>query len=206
MEQRDAREESLVQFVGNALELSVKRQRLAMLLAERRCTGLHRIGTALTILAVFAPILSGYFYLEQDPAADLRVLKQLEVVPEKITELPARDWHLLAGGLSFGFLFIASARSLLNQEAKQRHTYFRVAWKVTYYNDLAAAVRIAERMGGDPDSGRVLSVVARIIDHLTAMRDEPPYDSSDAGLAVGNTGSAEYVEIMKQATRLGKGA
>jgi len=91
----------------------------------------------------------------------------MRYVSEQRVHSPAEDWHLLLAGLSYGFLILASARGLLNQEAKQRQTYFRHRRKLFDYEDLVAALNIASRIDIPGETARVNAVVDKITRRLT---------------------------------------
>jgi hypothetical protein len=139
-----------VQFVDALLEAASERQRLALLRSERRASNLFRIGTVLMTLSVFVPFLLVAIYYQLDPASEFLRLQKLGVLPSPAADFARRDWHLLVAGVSFGLLFLAAARGILNAEASQREMYFREMRVANYYGDLGRALKIAARVDREP--------------------------------------------------------
>jgi hypothetical protein len=166
LEKESESEETISDFVQNVLESASQRQQLLMLQSERRSGILFKIGVTLMTISVFAPLILLGAYITIDPFSSLLQLQSLGVETKDLANHLQRDWHLLASGVAFGLLFLAAARGLLAQEAKQRATYFRVSESITFYKDLIGGLRIARRCDKKGDNELSKIVLQRILQAL----------------------------------------
>ncbi len=160
---------TLIAFAADQLYAAAERERLAVSRAERRLNSLYQIGTLLVLLSVLVPFVLVYLYVTSDPILRLQRLRGLGVDPKTLAEVSQRDWHLLVAGVSFGLLFLAAARGILNSESRQRDAYRAAAERETYYGDLSRALRIADRLAEDEHeyAEQVRNpAVRRVIDRL----------------------------------------
>lgn len=134
VEEKAAKEGTLVDYVDAQLEAAVARQELAVQIAETRANNYSVMGTVLMIVSVVVPFLLVAVYLNTPPIA------------AAASAAPQRDWHLLLAGVSFGLLFIAAARGLLLAEGRQREVYAREVQATAYYGDLRRALGMAQRL------------------------------------------------------------
>lgn len=152
IEQRSEHAISNSAFVEDQIKLNIERERLNMLLAERRANNLFSIGRFLMVLSVLAPLLSAALYLWANPlpAETVSHLKDLREaasnsLPVQLTVSVQRDWRILFAGVSIGFLFLAAARGVLTQQARQSQTFFFLAERVASYERLISVIRIRTR-------------------------------------------------------------
>lgn len=130
------------------IENSIERERVAMLRAKARADRLFTLGTTFLLLSIFGPILAAGLYSYMDPLSVATVERLTELhrtIGDALNLEPPplqRDWHILAAGLSFGFLFLAAAGGLLRQQAREYRTYFLIGEKINRYQRLASIVRV----------------------------------------------------------------
>ena len=181
----------MVEFVEAVLKVASLREEVAMSIAQGRSGRLFIIGSFLMVLSVFAPFGSAIIYWQADPLND-EIVMHLEQLKNKTGFVPTKesisfkkDWRILFSGLSFGFLFLAAARGILRQEARQSSTYFKTAERVTYYENLARALLINERLQGEAGHSENDKLIQRIIEKLfaspqQASEEEAATDSDTA--------------------------
>lgn len=151
------KKESIVKYIDKVLNLVIERDKLTMIKARGRSNYLFFIGTFLMILSVFAPIATIGIYMTTEPVSDntLYLLKeirsQLGVTPQVKDIISQKDWRILLSGVSFGFLFLASARSLLRQESRQIATYINLNRRISLFENTASALKIVEKIALDGD-------------------------------------------------------
>jgi hypothetical protein len=184
---------NIVEFVEAELKVASEREKLAMLIAQVRSGRLFVIGSFLMVLSVFAPFGSAAIYWQTDPLND-EVVMRLEQLKKKADITPAsesislkKDWRILFSGLSFGFLFLAAARGILKQEARQSSTYFVTSERVTHYENLGRALRINDRLKSEAQPSENDKVVRRIIEKLFESPEQKKDESQtkDSELAEG---------------------
>ena len=181
----------MVEFVEAVLKVASLREEVAMSIAQGRSARLFIIGSFLMVLSVFAPFGSAIIYWQMEPINKEVILhlKQLKdetgVVPGKESVSFKKDWRILFSGLSFGFLFLAAARGILKQEARQSSTYFKTAERVTYYENLARALLINDRLHPEA-AGKAErdKLIKRIIERLFASPHDKQEDT-DADSEIG---------------------
>jgi hypothetical protein len=152
------KKEPIVKYIDKILSLVIERDKLTMIKANGRSNYLFFIGTFLMILSVFAPIVTVGIYMTTEPISDntISILKELksqfgETPPIKDI-INQKDWRILLSGVSFGFLFLASARALLRQESRQISTYINLNRRISLFENTASALKIAEKVALDGDS------------------------------------------------------
>jgi hypothetical protein len=193
----------MVEFVEAVLKVASLREEVAMTIAEGRSGKLFIIGSFLMVLSVFAPFGSAIIYWQTDPLND-EVVMHLAQLKDKTGIVPAnesisfkKDWRILFSGLSFGFLFLAAARGILRQEARQSSTYVKNAERVSYYENLARALLINERLQGEDGQSQNEELVGRIIEKLFASPEETQEEKTSKDSDV-----TESVPFMEQAETL----
>lgn len=139
-------------FFAKTLRAATERERLTMLRAEASAARFSFLGTVLMVLSVLAPLLSWGVYTSLEPltSTSIQYLKQLRAdtgfIPSGDAIAVGRDWHILLAGLSLGFLFVAAARGILRQESQQRMNFLALAKRVAYYENLAWAIQVYDRL------------------------------------------------------------
>jgi hypothetical protein len=131
------------------LENASDQQRLLLVKSEARLQRLYSLGTVLLVLSVLVPFVLVTIYLSTNTLDALAQLIKAGVDPKTASEVARRDWHLLVAGVSFGLLFLASARAIVAAEARHRETYFALSRRVNYYADMSSALRLADRLDSD---------------------------------------------------------
>ena len=151
------KKEPIVKYIDKILNLVIERDKLTMIKAKGRSNYLFFIGTLLMILSVFAPIVTIGIYMTTEPISEntLTVLKhiksELGVMPPIQNIINQKDWRILLSGISFGFLFLAAARSLLRQESRQISTYINLNRRISLFENTASALKITEKIALDGD-------------------------------------------------------
>ena len=160
-QREEARSEgqSLVDLTTGFVKDSSDRERQAQERASKGASLLLSAGIALTFVSILGPIAGAIMYFSQDPPAT--------------NDDPLRDWRILVGGISFGFLMLAAAAAILKQAARQDEKFFSLNQRVSHFEGVVAAVRLSEKMDKDPPEGHTRKSVHRIVDLLMA----PPTDS-----------------------------
>jgi hypothetical protein len=183
----------MVKFVEAVLKVASLREEVAMSIAHGRSGKLFIIGSFLMVLSVFAPFGSAIIYWQMEPLND-EVVLQLEQLKNKTGIVPGqesvsfkKDWRILFSGLSFGFLFLAAARGILRQEARQSSTYFKTAERVTYYENLARALLINDRLHQDEDGKSkndvlIDTIIAKLLASPQHTQEEEAARDSDTGV------------------------
>lgn len=147
----------LVTFVSQQVSAMAARENLTMLRAERDANRLTALGIFLTVVSVFAPIAATVLYVELDPLPAATVVRLQELnarigfVPTGDQLTIARDWHVLAGGLSLGFLFLAAARGVLRLESRNRAAALSLSRRVSHFERLAGILHVNARLSSEPD-------------------------------------------------------
>ena len=184
----------MVEFVETVLKVASLREEVAMSQAQGRSARLFIIGSFLMVLSVFAPFGSAIIYWQMEPINE-EVVLHLEQLKDKTGMVPGqesvsfkKDWRILFSGLSFGFLFLAAARGILKQEARQSSTYFKTSERVTYYENLARALLINERLHQE-DAGKSErdKLIKRIIERLfsTPQQNQEEAAAQDSEIGEG---------------------
>ena len=191
----------IVEFVEAVLKVASLREEVAMSIAQGRSGRLFIIGSFLMVLSVFAPFGSAVLYWQMEPLNE-EIVMQLEhlknktgVVPGKDSVSFKKDWRILFSGLSFGFLFLAAARGILRQDARQSSTYFKTAERVTYYENLARALLINERLHpGEAGKSERNKLIERIIEKLFASPQQKPEEKAAEDSVIGD--GAQIKEVV----------
>lgn len=193
----------IVEFVEAVLKVASLREEVAMSIAQGRSGRLFIIGSFLMVLSVFAPFGSAILYWQMEPINEEVVLhlEQLKnktgVVPGKEAVSFKKDWRILFSGLSFGFLFLAAARGILKQEARQSSTYFTTAERVTYYENLARALLINERLHpNEAEKGERDKLIERIIERLFTPPQQKQEEAAKESAVGDGTQVKEVVEAV----------
>ncbi len=134
LDARAEAEETLVDYVEALLRAGAKHQEASARRAGGRANVLSLIGSFLMGASVLAPLVFVALYVNLSPTTT------------SSGTAPARDWHLLLAGVSFGLLFIAAARGILLAESRQRDVYAREVRETSYFGDLRRALGIAQRL------------------------------------------------------------
>lgn len=178
-------QETIADYVATLLRDAEDHPRLLMKMFLKRSNGLFRISAAFSTASIFFPMIAAIAYVAYRPGGQA-------------------DWHLLAAGLSFGLLFIAAARGLAAQDARQRSIYLAFEQRITYYRHLIAAVRIAHRLENESDKHEAGTAIGGIIEKLMTsghakldLGDEP----GDQGVHVPASGYALLLRIITDALK-----
>lgn len=194
VKEESEKRETLVRYIELVLSLASEREKLTMIRAQGRASTLFVIGTVLMVLSVFAPIISLAAYITTEPLANdtltmIKAIKdQIGITPSFNDIVNQRDWRILLSGVSFGFLFLAAARGILRQEGQQMTTFLNLARRVTYYENIVSALKIAERNelekiselapSDRPDRVHLENLVVRIINMLLEPLPELAFSSN----------------------------
>ena len=194
----------MVEFVEAVLKVASLREEVAMSIAQGRSGRLFIIGSFLMVLSVFAPFGSAIIYWQTEPLNN-EIVMQLEQLKNKTgmtigNDLVSfkKDWRILFSGLSFGFLFLAAARGILRQEARQSSTYFKTAERVNYYENLARALLINDRLFlGEAGKSENDKLIQKIIARLFASPQQTPGETAAEDLDIDFSAQArEYASAL----------
>lgn len=161
----------LLTFIEQQLNLTIERERLTMLAAHTRAQRLASVGTIVLLLSLLAPLISTLTYVNTVPTADeirtaQAVTKDAKMTPDQLSKVLGPDWRVLLSGLSFGLLLLAAARGIMKQEQQQREMYFRVAQRVTSFENMVSALRISDRLEKEGQSWQLPSTLELIVARL----------------------------------------
>lgn len=137
--------------VQRAIEIAGKQANVSAAEADGRARNLFSRGTTILSASILGPVLAVILYVSLDPLAESTVsrledLKQtLGALPQGIHVSAERDWRILAAGVTFGLLMLATARGLLTQQSKeaQRHSHF--SERVGYFLRLGEAAALLNK-------------------------------------------------------------
>ena len=202
-EHRAEHEPDFLSALKAQLELTAERAKLLMLKAKARAGMLFSVGTGLTIISAFTPIVSIAVYVTFDPLPQT-TLASLELLRTDSGELPAglsisvaKDWRVLISGISFGFLFLAAATALFTQHRRQVEASFALAKDVDYFNALISAVEIRNRSDKEETlSDSMSELVDGVVDKLVEKKPaslRAGEDENDNNAALG-----QLTDIIKQ--------
>ena len=148
--------ESIRDFLHRHLRHAIVREELTVLRSSKRANALYTMGFILLVISVACPVAAAVMYWRLEPISPNTVSKIAEIkktlgeVPKDINLSVSRDWRVLLGGITFGFLCLAAARGLLAQQGREMETFFRVGEKVGYYERLTSAIDIRIRQQEKP--------------------------------------------------------
>ena len=107
-----------------------------------------------------------------------------------------RDWRILLGGVTFGFLLLAAATGLLRQQAKELAVYLRrVAERVNLYKRLASVLQIHSQFDASAATDGDTEMKDLVVSHLLEQSDseseeedtdDKPPAANDVGTCKGN--------------------
>ena len=199
--------EDLTQTLRRHIKIAVSREEVSMLRAEARANNLFGIGRAFLIASILGPVAAALLYWWVAPVTPETVarLKDLHQALgsdafKGVTIAVNRDWRILLAGVSFGLLFLAAARGLLNQQAKEAATYFKLEEKINFLERLDSVLSIRATHPGletNPSEKALAELVfSGLLDREIAA-DEPK-DSAKGAESVGsNSLGDELFEIAK---------
>ena len=186
--EREAREaaDGFEVFLEKQLAAVTERERTNMLRADYRASLTYAVGVMMLVASVFAPVTSAYVYFRTDPlpAESLERLAELAnsaggAIPAGVQINLGRDWRVLLGGVSFGFLFIAAATALMAQHSRQARSYRRLRDVVAYYDNVSTAFRIRTQLREVEGQYVARDVVESLIGRLLAQPEAEAADEDD---------------------------
>jgi hypothetical protein len=194
----------LGELLKRHIRLAIGREEIGMLRADRRANSLYSIGSTLLVISVLCPVLAAMAYWLIDPLPpDLG--PRLAALKDAVGELPGgstiavqRDWHLLLGGITFGFLCLAAARGFLAQQSKEIAAFFRLADRVNHYERLESVVEIREYLAQDEGAKRELADL--VIGELLSQPDQTDKEEAIAPETLAS--SADVKEVLQVAKSL----
>jgi hypothetical protein len=150
---------------------------------------LYKFGTPLLVASLVCPILSAACYYLTEPLPS-KTVQSISNLKNSIGELPkefnvtvSRDWHILAGGIAFGFLCLAAARGLLAQQANEMKTYVELGQKVRYFERLNSIVELLlkqDENATEPEKEAIRFLRDRLLaDPVTAVEEETKKTEDD---------------------------
>ena len=139
------------------IDLTIKKiglmYELTRVSAKPRSETLYSLGVALLGVSLLFPIIGTIVYELTDPISD-ETIQKIATLKNNIGELPkefnvsvSRDWHILFGGITFGFLCLAAARGMLAQQANEKKTYVEQGQSARYFEQLNGMVTLMLKQG-----------------------------------------------------------
>lgn len=204
--------ETLIGSVRQNIEEASNSALASMLKTERRANSLYYRGSTLLMVSVLCPIVAAWLYWVIEPLSEDTILrlsalkKELGDLPSGIEVVGARDWRILAAGITFGFLCLAAAKGILNQQAKEMQHYFVVDERAQSLKRLLGAVDILEVAAGE-DNEKQAAVATLVVTKLLAPTtpagqesDEGRGSTDDQSEGLGS-GISEIAKIVQGAMR-----
>lgn len=199
--------EDLLQTLRRHIKIAVSREEVSMLRAEARANNLFGIGRAFLIASILGPVAAALLYWWVDPVTPETVaqLKDLHQAlgPDAfkgVTLSANRDWRILLAGVSFGLLFLAAARGLLNQQAKEAATYFKLEEKINVLERLDSVLSIRAAHPG-LEANPSEKALAELVFSGLLDREVTADEKNDSGKGAESAGSSslsdELFEIAK---------
>lgn len=194
---------TVLELLDRAIRLAINREEASMLRAEGRADMLFRIGLFFMIASVLAPLLSAFVYWSIEPlsAATVENLKNLRTslgsLPAGMTIPVQRDWRVLLGGISFGFLFLAAAAGLMKQQGRQTDIYFRTGERVKFFERLASVVGLHAAAARKPSDGLHRELVTLVTEKLIAVEPISAADSQADPAESGPVSGSPASEILR---------
>ena len=201
-------EESILDMLKRQVSLAVNREEVSMLRAEGRSNSLFAVGRAFLIASILGPVAAAGLYLWIEPINPevISSLKELAEIAgqDAINNLSIetrKDWRILLAGISFGLLFLAAARALLGQQAKEAETYFRLANRINYFERLNSVLTIKARFPAtevDDEGARLIDLVVENLLSDASNENEGPNKDSTNREAISFL-PGELIELLKSA-------
>jgi hypothetical protein len=157
---------SFREFLNQRVKRTRLREDITLGKAEVRSDQLYRLGATLMIMSVAWPFVGVFIYWSIDPLprstiehlAELH--KSLGGLPDSLLISSQRDWRLLFGGISIGFLFLAASAAILRQKTKEVAIMEKAAAKVSYYERVESLLALEAR-DKSADERRLLTFVQK---------------------------------------------
>jgi hypothetical protein len=199
-------QEDLLQALRRHIKIAVRREEVSMLRAEARANNLFGIGRAFLIASILGPVAAALLYWWVDPITPDSVARFKELHQalgpdafKGVTLTVSRDWRILLAGVSFGLLFLAAARGLLTQQAKEAATYFKLEERINFLErlDSVLSIRAAHPRLELNSSDKALAelVFSGLLDRAVSN------ETNDSGIGAESAGSSslgdELFEILK---------
>lgn len=197
---------SFTDFLHAELRVVTEKARLNMTTAEQRADRLYRIGTAFMVASVIAPLVAGLVYVALNPFSEANLGSFVRLAgrlpSSALTGSLERDWRILIAGISFGFLFLAAARGIMNHHVRQTATYFDLAKDVAHFENLASALRIRARSKDNPPDDAIKDVLSALIAELRRPPTQvasrtPPVEDSEETLGPYQEQLSEVLRLLK---------
>jgi len=145
--------EPVFEFLKRQLEFAIGLEETTMLVASSRARWLYQFGQLFLIASVMGPVAAAWIYWQVEPLSESTVANLLDLksglggLPDSIALTVHRDWHVLLGGVTFGFLFLAAGSGLLRHQGKEHALYSLAGERVNSYRRLIAVLEIKKRVG-----------------------------------------------------------
>lgn len=200
--QKEAASGDLTSSLRKNLESAIAREEVRMLRAENRSNQLYRSGSTLLFGSVLCPIMAALLYSMLDPLPQTQ-MERIAMLHETLGGLPEsfalqlnRDWRVLLGGVTFGFLCLAAAGSLLKQRAREVRRYSELEERAQYFQRGLSALNLRLMMDEKPEE-----VAPFVIDHLLAANTGQlvSADSEDDRSA-----TSDHAGLLKTAIQAGR--
>ena len=136
------------QLIIQIINFAVNMQEAMTPKARLRADILFWIGILLLVLSIAFPIIATIIYYEIDTishetAQALIYLKKGANESQKELDIPlSRDWHILLGGVTFGFLCLAAARGIFAQQSNELKAFNEFGQRARYFERLNSVAQI----------------------------------------------------------------
>jgi outer membrane murein-binding lipoprotein Lpp len=179
---------STLESAKAAMRVAVAREELGMAEAGRRSNALYRAGFCFMLFSVLAPLGSAAYYWNLDPLPS-SVVQRLAELHRAVGVLPAgttipiqRDWRVIVGGISFGFLFLAAASGLMKQHGRQTALQAQLGRRVSYFQRVELVVGLRAELGSSavPEQDReIIDLVTRALMARDDMSGAETWDEKE---------------------------
>lgn len=186
-------------IVSQVIRQSGLREERVLRLSESRSSWLFYMGVMFIALSVTGPAAGTYLYVtlpalpEQTVESLVKIHGQPGNSAAPLNVTAQRDWRLILGGISMGFLFLGTATTILRQKTKEVLIADRAAAKASYYARVQGLLTLEQAKPTGDD--RLLMRFAQ--EHLLADRSGMTHSTSP-----GEKDSDQTHKILEELLRL----
>ncbi|WP_425399578.1 hypothetical protein [Aeoliella sp.] len=157
-------------------------------------------GVILMGIALLGPLGGAWIYWRVEPLTDIVVerIKELNATPSTVDVSVQRDWKVLLGGVSVGFLFLAAATAVLRQKTKEVQISRNSSDKVSYYERLEYALLLEAQPKTDEEKALFRYVIDRLLADRSGLDLGRSVDASEDTHS--SASIRDLLGVLRQAT------
>lgn len=192
------------------LKLAYTRSEILSHSSQQRATVLFWLGAIFLIGSIAGPITSFnvYYYSNPLPSETVQNIKLLNEELEtsqqpnnpgfqvQSTIVVQRDWRILLGGVTFGFLLLATGSGLLKQRTKELEVHFRVINLVNFYQRLLGVFELKSEVL-EQDEEELVEFTVKCLLEPNPTSDTESNDGQYADEDFAKSAMGEYLKAAK---------